>query len=214
MHTLRTITFSVAVLAAFGCGKDTEPKAEQVPATKPAEPPAPKPAPAPPKPADDDQADYIRVLASHAEQKPGDPVTVTFDSFRITKAELDPGNLEGATAELEIDLGSLSSGVDKRDGHLKSADYLDVGAHPKAVVKISDVAKKADGVYTANAEVTAHGVTKSMPVEFRVVHADDDSVKVKASHTFEREAFSIGKPEGDSVAPELTIEMQLTFENS
>ncbi len=212
-HLTTSLLAAAAALAIVGCGKEDKPQ------TKPADPaPAPtatKPAdPAPPAPAEPEakvDADYVWVYASHAEKKPGDPVKVAFETFAVTKAEFDPANLEGASAELEIDLGSLSSGIPKRDGHIKHTDYLDVATHPKAVIKVGDVVKKGDKTYAAKAEVGLHGVTKTLPVEFEVLSADADSVRVKATHVFSRNDFGIGKADGDSVASDLKVEMQLTL---
>src|SRR5690349_2822111 len=73
-----------------------------------------------------DTADKLEILADHNDPTKG-PVTVTFTGVKVVKANFDPANLEGGTAELEVDVGSLGTGVAKRDGHLKTPDYLDQG---------------------------------------------------------------------------------------
>lgn len=182
------------------------------PATKPADPAATKPA----EPAADANADYIRVLASHHPKKEGDPVTIQFKTFALTDAKItDVENLEGSTATFEIDLASLDSGIEKRNTHLKTADYLDVGVSPKAIVKVSDV-KKGDAAdkYTAKADVDAHGVKLSFPVKFEVVEKKPDSVRIKGEHEFKRSDFKIGKAEGapnETAAENLTLKLQLTI---
>lgn len=179
------------------------------PAPKPPEPVAEKPA----EPAADASADYVHVIGSHFPKKEGDPITVDFKTFAVTEAKLtDVENLEGSTATLEIDLTSLATDQSKRDEHLKTADYLDVGVAPKAVVKVSDVKKDGDG-YAAKADVEAHGAKASFPIKFSVVEKKPDGVKIKGSHEFKRGDFKIGKPEGDpkeGTAENLTLEFQLT----
>jgi polyisoprenoid-binding protein YceI len=124
----------------------------------------------------------------------------------------DPANLEGATAELEIDLASLASGSDKRDNHLRSTDYLDVGAHPKAQVKVSDVKRAAGDDYTATADVNVHGISVKMPVKFSVIDKQADAIRVRGEHTFSRLDLKVGKPAGeDSTAEEVKVKLELTL---
>lgn len=163
---------------------------------------------------DSAQADYIKVLAKHApDPKPDDPVEVEIKKFRVVKADFDPDNLEGASAELELDLASLSSGVEKRDGHLKSPDYLDVGKFATARVVVSDVKKDGDA-YEAVARVSAHGVDKEFPVSFEVTDKSEDSIRIEGQHQFQRADFELGKKEGDSTQQDLVIEMALTLEKT
>lgn len=205
---------TIAAAASFGCSKDkAEPKQAEVTETKTA-PAVAEPKPEPAKAVQAPQketSDYVRVLASHSPAKPGDPVTVSFESFKVTNSNFDPANLEGGTAEIEIDLGSVSSGLDKRDGHLKSPDFLNVAESPKAQIKISSVKKKDDSTYSATAEVTAHGMTKSLPVEFSVIDSSGSTISIKASKEFSRLDFGIGKAEGDPTDATMTMEMALTL---
>lgn len=160
-------------------------------------------------------ADFISVFAVHAEPKPTDPVEVKFQKFTVTKAAFDPENLEGGTATLEIDLASLDSGSAKRDGHLKTPDYIDIAKFTTATVDIANVKKKDDTHYTADATVKLRGIEKTYPVEFEVLGTTDDSVKVSAAHKFARTDFDIGKdgPE-QSVGAELEIKLRLTLKKT
>ena len=162
-------------------------------------------------------ADFITVLADHKEKKEGDPVRVNFKKFAVTKANFDPAKIEGGSATIELDGTSIDTGAPKRDDHLKTADYLNVPKFAKVVIDISDVKKKADKTYTAKAKVSALGVDKTYPVTFDVVDAKDDWVKIKGEHKFKRTDFKVGKAATDkdeSVADELTIQMQLTLKKT
>lgn len=166
----------------------------------------------------DDDAGHIKVYARHVPSPETDPVEIAIQKFTVVSAELDPANLEGATAELELDLSSIDSGVEKRNMHLQTPDYLDVAKFGNAKVKIGEVEKgEGENVYSAQAEVAAHGVTKAFPVSFEVIETTEDSVRVKAEHTFSRLDFGIGKePDGENekVAKDLTVEMELTLKNT
>lgn len=211
------ILVAALATALFACNKKeeakpAEPTSETATAPSPAAAPAPEATPkaAPAVPAADDGSDYVRVLATHKEPKPSDPVVVEIKDFSVTSSNFDPAKLEAASAEITLDFSSLSSGIDKRDGHLKAADYLDVATMPTAVIKVSGVKKAGDG-YEASAEVRAHGVTKTMPVSFKVLEADATSVQIEASKEFDRNDFGISTGDDDTSAPLLKIEMRLTL---
>lgn len=44
----------------------------------------------------------------------------------------DEANPARSSVEVEIDTASVSTGDEKRDGHLKSADFFDTENHPRA----------------------------------------------------------------------------------
>lgn len=216
-------TLAIAALALGACGKSEQaPKADDTAAADKA---AADKAAADKAEADkaaaaqaDESADFIKTYATHVPSNENDPVEINIEKFTVTSAQLDPKNLEGATAELELDLTSIKSGADKRDMHLQTPDYLDVPQFGNAKVKVSEVEKgEGENQYAAQAEVTVHGVTKSFPVSFEVLETTEDSVRVKAEHTFSRLDFGIGKePDGENekVGADLTVKAQLTLKNT
>jgi polyisoprenoid-binding protein YceI len=159
------------------------------------------------------EPDHIKVLGSHAKPVPNDPVEIAITSFRVVEAKFDPANLDGATALLELDLSSIKTNSERRDGHLRSADYLDTAQFPKAVVKVSAVKKARGGRYTAKAQVSFRGLTATWPVSFEVVERGADTVRVRAEHKFARTDLGIGKSAaaGDPTADHVTLKLLLTF---
>lgn len=165
----------------------------------------------------DASADWIKVYGTHTKAQPTDPVEVSVP-YKITKANFDPKKIEGGTATLELDLANIETSDPKRTGHLKSPDYIDAAKFATATVDISNVKKKDDKNFTADAKVKLHGVEKKFPVAFEIVEATDDAIKVKGEHKFQRLDFKVGKAinekdpdKGDGVAPELTVKLQLTL---
>ena len=168
--------------------------------------------------ADPPEPDSIVVLAKHTEAKPDDPVKVQFTSFKVTKATFDPKKIEGGKATIEIDATSLKSGIDKRDAHLNTPDFLDTKKFPKITVEIDKVKKKADKTYTAEATVKFRDVTKKIPVTFDVVDQTADGVRIKGEATFSRLDFKVGKdsanPKEAPAQKELMIQMNLTLKKT
>lgn len=173
---------------------------------------APTPAPADPAPtAPPPPADYFKVKAAHTDASKG-PFELQFGTWSVVKASFDPANLEGATAELEIDMASVSTGNASRDASLKSMNYFDVQKYPKATVKVDNVKKSGDTRYTADAEVKIYGNEKKMPFTLDVVASAADRVTVKVSLPFSRHDFSVGPKEADApYAAEVVVDAVVTL---
>jgi polyisoprenoid-binding protein YceI len=168
--------------------------------------------------AADPEPDSIVVLAKHVEAKPDDPVQVRFEKFKVVKASFDPKKIEGGKATIEIDATSLKSGIDKRDAHLNTPDFLDTKKFAKITVDIDKVKKKADKTYTAEATVKFRDVTKKYPVTFDVVDQTADSIRIKSETSFSRLDFKVGKDSPDPkvapVQPEMVIRVAMTFKKT
>jgi polyisoprenoid-binding protein YceI len=168
--------------------------------------------------AADADADSIVVLAKHSQAKPTDPVAVKFEKFKVTKAKFDPKKIEGGKATIEIDVNSLKTDSDKRDAHLKTADFTDAAKYATITVDIDKVKKKADKTYTAEATVKFRDVTKKYPVTFDVIDQKADSIRIKSEVAFSRLDFKVGKdskdPKEAPAAPELVFQATLTLKNT
>lgn len=216
LHTTLLVVLGVA-LGLAGCKKsDSAAKAGEgsASASGAATASAKTPDPLPPAPDPQASADYLKVTADHTDPSKG-PVEIVFSSWKVVNATFDPANLEGGTAELEVDPASLSSGIAKRDAHLKNPDYLDVTAFPRATVKVANVKKTGEKSYTADAIVNIHGIEKTWSLPFEVVSATADAVQVKFSQPFSRLEFGIGKPEAeDSSKAQVTLQGLLTIKRT
>jgi polyisoprenoid-binding protein YceI len=219
---LRGGALSVALLSLSlgACKKDeksSEPAAAKVDpaAVKAPEPkPDPAPTPEPAEPAATETGDFFYVEASHAEPKPDDPVKVSFPGVKVIASAINVEKMSEATAEIEVSMSGIDSGVPKRDGHLASADYFDSAKFATATIKVMNVTPKEGDTYAAKSEVTVHGVTKTWDVEFKVVEKADDAITIEAEHKFSRLDFGIGKAEGDSVAADVLAKLRVTLPTS
>jgi polyisoprenoid-binding protein YceI len=160
-----------------------------------------------------DTADKLEIFAKHTDPKKED-VTVTFTGIKVVEAKFDPEKIEGGTATIEVDVGTLGSGIDKRDIHLKSKDYLEHETFPAVTIKVDNVKKSGDK-YTADATIKAHGVEKKVPVTFTVAEKAADWVRINGEATFSRLDFKVGKAETeDGAAANMTAKLQVTLKKS
>ena len=73
----------------------------------------------------------------------------------------------------EVDLGSINTRDEQRDGHLKSADFFEVDQHPKLTFVSTSVAPDGSD-FKVTGDLTIKGVTKPvvLDLEFNGVHPD------------------------------------------
>lgn len=70
-----------------------------------------------------------------------------------------------SSVEVEIDAASIDTRDEKRDEHLRSADFLDAGQHPVLTYRSSRVVPAGRGRWVVEGELTVRGVTRSVPLE-------------------------------------------------
>jgi len=89
--------------------------------------------------------------------------------FNNTKGKitLDTAAKSGS-AEVVIDVASVSSGVDKLDEHLRSDDFFGAAKNPQMTFKSSDLVFDGDRVKQARGTLTINGITR--PVTLDVTH--------------------------------------------
>ena len=67
----------------------------------------------------------------------------------------------------EIDLSSINTGNEQRDGHIRSADFFDVDKHTKMTYRSTGV-RADDGDYILDGDLTIKGVTKNVPLKLEL----------------------------------------------
>ncbi|SDC33235.1 YceI family protein [Actinokineospora iranica] len=72
-----------------------------------------------------------------------------------------------ASVEVAIDLSTVNTFNEQRDGHLKSADFFDVATHPVMTYRATGVRESGDG-YVLDGELTLKGVAKVVPLRFEL----------------------------------------------
>lgn len=81
------------------------------------------------------------------------------------RLRLDGDNPSASTAELDIDAASIDTGHPDRDGHLRSADFLDVEQYPALTFRSSKAARTDDETYTMAGQLTIRGVSRDVELD-------------------------------------------------
>ncbi|OZC66141.1 polyisoprenoid-binding protein [Rhodococcus sp. 15-725-2-2b] len=142
-----------------------------------------------------------------------------FQTFSGTITVAEDGT---PSVDAEIDVASITTDNEQRDGHLKTADFFEVEKFPTATFKSTSV--KADGGdFVVTGDFTLHGVTNSidLKLEFNGVNAGMGNGPVagfEASTVINRKDFGIsidmpleggGAVVGDKITLNLEIEAGL-----
>jgi polyisoprenoid-binding protein YceI len=90
----------------------------------------------------------------------------SFDKFD-GMINLDPHDVTGSSVEISIETASINTSHEKRDGHLKSDEFLDVANHPTITFKSSAITKTDKGL-VAVGTLTIRGVAKEVKVPFEL----------------------------------------------
>lgn len=85
-------------------------------------------------------------------------------SFNIFKGslEINENDLDNSWVEAEADASSVDTRDERRDGHLRSADFFDVEKFPAISFKSKKIEKKGDSEYKVLGDLTMHGVTREV----------------------------------------------------
>ena len=80
----------------------------------------------------------------------------------------DEQNLANSSVDVTIQAASINTDNEKRDTHLKSADFFDVEKYPTLTFKSKQIKKQDDG-FVAVGDLTMHGVTKVVEIPFTFI---------------------------------------------
>jgi polyisoprenoid-binding protein YceI len=83
---------------------------------------------------------------------------------------LDDADPSKSSFDFEVQAGSVDTGNEKRDAHLKSPDFLNAKQYPTIRFKSTAVRKSAQAnTLDVTGDLTLHGVTKSITVPVEVL---------------------------------------------
>ena len=132
----------------------------------------------------------------------------------------DPANVAKSSVEAVVDVKTVNTGVDARDGHLKGPDFFDTEKFPTMIFKSTAVMKSGDG-YKVAGDLTLHGVTKPVVLNLETPGKEQVGMDGKSLHrgftattTINRKDFGLtwngSVKSGDAVlADDVKIELDI-----
>ena len=70
---------------------------------------------------------------------------------------------QDSSVTAEIELSSITTGNQQRDGHLRSADFFEVDKHPAMSYRSTGIRQQGDG-HVLDGQLTLKGVTRDVPL--------------------------------------------------
>lgn len=142
-----------------------------------------------------------------------------FDGQASSKTEMD---FTDANINFTVDAASINTEDEKRDGHLKSADFFDVEKFPKITFKSTSMKPTGKGAtsYILEGDLTMHGVTKKVKLNAigasKVVKDPYGNLKngFKVTGTINRKDFGLNwnaalEAGGVAVSEEVKIDLNI-----
>lgn len=127
---------------------------------------------------------------------------------------INPRHVESLTGRFSLRVENMKTGIDLRDRHLRSADWLDAGTHPEIVIEITGVedVKKAAGdtaKMTLVGKCSLHGKTRDVRLAATLKYLDEspktqrrakgDLILLRSKFGVKLSDYGIGGPQGSDV---------------
>src|ERR1700752_1138159 len=124
------------------------------------------------------------------------------------------GQLTGNGAvfgRLDIRAASLSTGIGRRDKHLRSADFFDVERFGEISVVVTAVHPTEGKAGDLRADFTIKGVTAPLPLPVTITELDDGSIQIAGAAKVDRSQFGRGWNKFGMIGATATAAAQAVF---
>ncbi|MGH3811009.1 MAG: YceI family protein [Pseudonocardiaceae bacterium] len=80
--------------------------------------------------------------------------------------DLDASNWPASTAQVTIQVASIDTGNEQRDGHLRTNDFFDAPNHPQITFTSTWIEQTAEDAFAVTGDLTIKGTTRLVTVDF------------------------------------------------
>lgn len=142
--------------------------------------------------------------------------TIRGVSSRATGSlSVDPSSLSGASGTITVPVSTLRTGIDLRDEHLHSEQWLDAGSHPNATFEVTGISGASSLTPDEDTDIritgrfTIHGVTHDVTARVRAKWDGADTLRARASFSISLSDYNISIPTIVQAKVSNTIAVQL-----
>jgi polyisoprenoid-binding protein YceI len=132
----------------------------------------------------------------------------TFTKFEGTAQATAPDLLGG---HLSIDAASVSTGIGKRDDHLRSADFFDVEKYPTIGVTLDKAAVTGPNTVELATTISIRGTERRVDLPATVTVLDGGAVQIVTKTELNRQEFGVGGNMMGMMGDITTIEATAVF---
>lgn len=139
-------------------------------------------------------------------------VNGSFGSFRGT-LDLDEADITRSKVEVNIETASINTGIDRRDKHLRSADFFDVARYPTMRFSSTALEKLGADRLKLTGNLVIRGISRPvvLTVEAQPIEGRADFIRsALATATINRQDFGVsyGAVIGDEVQITITTRLK------
>lgn len=124
-------------------------------------------------------------------------ITTVRGTLQIADAtiDFDPEHPERSRVEARIDAASIDTGVEQRDAHLRSPDFLDADQHPYITFRSTSIEPRG-GHYVINGDLAIRGVSRPVSLDAEIAGVvkdwkDGERAAFTARTTIDREEWGL-----------------------
>lgn len=105
--------------------------------------------------------------------------------------QIDRENLENASIRLVIEAASINTRNERRDNHLRSADFFDAANHPQITFTSTAIRRVDDKNLLVTGELTIRGTTRPVEVPVQVVFLRETDGRFRGQFQVNRKDFGV-----------------------
>ena len=136
-------------------------------------------------------------------------------------AHIDLEHPSRSKVQVDIEAASVSTGIQRRDAHLRSSEFLDAAHHPLITYRSSTISRLDYSAFLVAGDLTLRGVTQAVPLVF-TFHgttqdkAGDIRLAFSSSVVVSRRAWEVGRQGASAagnvlVADRVLLELDINF---
>ncbi|HZQ30532.1 MAG TPA: YceI family protein [Mycobacterium sp.] len=95
------------------------------------------------------------------------------------------------TGRVDVKAATVTTGIKKRDNHLRSADFFDAEHFPDISVTVNGVDPAEGEELNVSADMSIRGNTVALPLRVHAELLDDGAVRLTTTTTVDREALGV-----------------------
>jgi len=101
------------------------------------------------------------------------------------KIDIDREHSENSSVVAKINVASIDTNIQKRDNHLRSPEFFDVGKYPEITFKSRNVTRTGAQSGDIAGDLTMHGVTKPVTLHVKLLTSPNDTRQTRWAVTTE-----------------------------
>lgn len=148
------------------------------------------------------------------------PVDGSFSDYTAT-VNFDPNNLAESNIDVSIDVTSIDTRNERRDGHLLSEDFFNAEKWPTITFKSDKIESTDENQFVAHGDLTIRDVTERIELPFTLLGVQDNPMRegtivagIVSETKIMRNDYGVGVGDwaatlvvGDEVTIELNLEL-------